>query len=217
MFYYISPPSAHSLGFSPLRWPWMVRWHHVHVQNSQQHHNLMQMKDLNQLVNEVEQNIVICPCRRQRQIIDLRAIYKSWYYATTEFNNNVLSFTYHIASFYIFLYSFSESSAKRAAIVYEVEANAHAQSIICSWGMFLANAHAQTIICTQLFADKLTNQNWENNKVNDKNNNCWLIVKNTANPNIWHGKRRAWELSNTQRQKEIPAMLCRYHEVSPFY
>ena len=43
----------------------------------------------------------------------------------------VLSFTYQ-ASFYIFLYSFSESSAKRAAIVYKVEANVHAQSIICS-------------------------------------------------------------------------------------
>ena len=39
--------------------------------------------------------------------------------------------------------------------------------IICSWGTFLTNAHAQTIICTQLFAGKLTNQNWENNKVND--------------------------------------------------
>jgi len=81
----------------------------------------------------------------------------------------VLSFTYQ-ASFYIFLYSFSKSSAKRAAIVYEVEANAHAQSIICSWGMFLTNVHAQTIICPQLFAGKLTNQNWENNKVNDNYN-----------------------------------------------
>ena len=85
----------------------------------------------------------------------------------------VLSFTYQ-ASFYIFLYSFSESSAKRAAIVYKVEANAHAQSIICSWGTFLTNAHAQTIICTQLFAGKLANQNWENNKVNDNNNYCYL-------------------------------------------
>ena len=51
----------------------------------------------------------------------------------------------------------------------EVE-HAHALSIICSWGTFLTNAHAQTIICTQLFAGKLTNQNWENNKVNDKSN-----------------------------------------------
>jgi hypothetical protein len=44
-----------------------------------------------------------------------------------------------------------------------------AQTIICSWATFLTNAHAQTIICTQLFAGKLTNQNWEYYKVNDKN------------------------------------------------
>ena len=109
---------------------------------------------------------IMCRCRRQRQIIDLRAIDID---ILREPSSIIVLFTYQ-ASFYIFLYSFSESSAKRAAIVYKVEANAHAQSIICSWGRFLTNARAQTIICTQLFAGKLTNQSWENNKVNDNKN-----------------------------------------------
>lgn len=67
VFYYISPPSAHSLGFSPLRWPGMVRWHHVHVQNSQQHHNLMQMKDINNcwLIVKNTANPKICMVRRE--------------------------------------------------------------------------------------------------------------------------------------------------------
>ena len=52
--------------------------------------------------------------------------------------------------------------------------------------MFLTNAHAQTIICTQLFAGRLTNQNWKNNKVNDNNNyyysiSTWLICVSYLN------------------------------------
>ena len=35
---------------------------------------------------------LICPSQRLRQIIDLRDIEKSWYFAITEFNNIVLSF-----------------------------------------------------------------------------------------------------------------------------
>jgi hypothetical protein len=34
----------------------------------------------------------------------------------------------------------------------------------------VGNAHARLIICRQLFAGKLTNQNWEYYKVND--NGC---------------------------------------------
>ncbi len=54
------------------------------------------------------------------------------------------------------------------------ESNAHAQTIICSWATFLTNVHAQTIICTQLFAGKLTNQNWEYYKVNN-NTKGWQL------------------------------------------
>ena len=64
--------------------------------------------------------------------------------------------------------SSSDSSGRRAAIVYKSGGNAHAQTIICRWATFLTNAHAQTIICTQLFAGKLTNQNWEYYK--------WVII-----------------------------------------
>ncbi len=60
--------------------------------------------------------------------------------------------------------------------------NAHAQTIICRWATFLTNAHTQTIICTQLFAGKLTNQNWEYYKVN--NNRTYTVrAKNDRNVN----------------------------------
>ena len=68
----------------------------------------------------------------------------------------------------------------------KIEGNAHAQSIICSWATFLTNAHAQTIICTQLFAGKLTNQNWEYYKVND--NSSYL----SSRENKMHGGWKIW-------------------------
>ncbi len=83
-----------------------------------------------------------------------------------------------------FLYSLSffpvVNKTTRLLIVQENESplftksggNAHAQTIICRWATFLTNAHAQTIICTQLFAGKLTNQNWEYYKVNN-NVDCY--------------------------------------------
>ena len=37
-------------------------------------------------------------------------------------------------------------SAKRAAIVYQIESNVHAESVICSSAMFLTNVHAQSIV-----------------------------------------------------------------------
>ena len=41
-----------------------------------------------QLLDEVEQNVVICQCREdQRQIIDLRATDESRSFARTEYNN----------------------------------------------------------------------------------------------------------------------------------
>ena len=50
---------------------------------------------------------------------------------------------------------FTQTSGKRAAIVYKIGNNAHAQSVICSLAMFLTNAHAQSVICTQLFASNV--------------------------------------------------------------
>ena len=49
--------------------------------------------------------------------------------------------------------SSSESSAKRAALacLHKIGENAHAQSIIYSWTMFLTNAHDQTIISRSYF------------------------------------------------------------------
>ena len=169
---------------------------------------------------------IICRCRRQRQIIDLRATDKPWYFARSR-PIIVLLFTYK-ASLYLslkltsfihklyflkkyliisssliflackycrktltavlvaFLYSLSffpvVNKTTRLLIIQENEpplftksgGNAHAQTIICRWATFLTNAHAQTIICTQLFAGKLTNQNWEYYKVNN-NTKGWQL------------------------------------------
>ena len=170
----------------------------------------------------------------QRQIIDLRATDKSWYFARSR-PIIVLLFTYK-ASLYLplkltsfmhklyflknylitsssliflackycrktltavlvaFLYSLSffpvVNQTTRLLIVQENEAplftksggNAHAQTIICRWATFLTNAHAQTIICTQLFAGKLTNQNWEYYKVNNNSidlfSHCFVHCQN---------------------------------------
>ena len=63
-----------------------------------------------------------------------------------------------------------ECSAKRAAIVYQIESKAQAQSIICSSAMFLTNAHAQSVICMQLLHVKWPIRIKNTYKENDINN-----------------------------------------------
>ena len=76
---------------------------------------------------EVEQNIVICRRRGgQLSIILLQSLL-----------NDLLT-----RNSMLFLQPF-ESSANPAVIVYKVESNAHARSVICSSAMFLTNAHTK--------------------------------------------------------------------------
>ncbi len=193
---------------------------------------------------------IICRCRRQRQIIDLRATDKSWYFARSR-PIIVLLFTYkaslylslkltsfihkfyflknYLISDYIvfvdfpclqilpkdtdglfivaFLYSLSffpkVNKTTRLLIIQENEpplftksgGNAHAQTIICRWATFLTNAHAQTIICTQLFAGKLTNQNWEYYKVKIIPVHCYA-----AYATICKVSKPGWLISGRFRQ-----------------
>ncbi len=84
---------------------------------------------------------IICRCRRQRQIIDLRDTDKSRYFARTEFNNCRFIIHLYTASFYVFCVFLQVSKTThlpkvqqsgRHCMFTKIEGNAHAQSIICS-------------------------------------------------------------------------------------
>ena len=86
-------------------------------------------KDSNQLLDEIEQNIVIC--RRANQLFadaESRAIDKSQYFARTQFNN---CFIIHLSSFVLYLSVLIFRKFSKASR-HCLQANAHAQSIICS-------------------------------------------------------------------------------------
>ena len=142
---------------------------------------MLYKKNNYQLLDEVEQNIVIC-FYYLREANNLRDSDKSRYLPRIEFNN---CFIIHLHSFTTHLPKVQQSG--RHCMITKIEENAQAQSIICSWATFLTNAHAQTIIRTQLFAGRLTNQNWEYYKVND--NECfhsWMFSPRGMKKFIFH-------------------------------
>ena len=100
--------------------------------------------------------IIICRSRRLRQIIDLRDTDKSWYFAITEFNNNiVLSFDHWVC----FLRNIC---GKRSNLPLSCKSNrkkeksmvsfTHEQNSLCSQKQLNDIAHDHTIIYRQLFA-----------------------------------------------------------------
>ena len=94
---------------------------------------------------------IFCRSRRLRQIIDLRDIDKSQYFAITEFDNCF----YHSITKFVFIFkSLSDSSpeATRHFFTESVVTTTHEQNIICSKSHLDSTTHEQTIICRQLFA-----------------------------------------------------------------
>ena len=93
---------------------------------------------------------IICRSRRLRQIIDLRDIDKSQYFAITDH-----SITDHSITKFVFIFkSLSDSSpeATRHFFTESVVTTTHEQNIICSKSHLDSTTHEQTIICRQLFA-----------------------------------------------------------------
>ena len=89
---------------------------------------------------------IICRSRRLRQIIDLRDIDKSQYFAITEFDNCFI-----IRSPSLFLY-LNHSLTAHHFFTESVVTTTHEQNIICSKSHLDSTTHEQTIICRQLFA-----------------------------------------------------------------
>ena len=94
---------------------------------------------------------IICRSRRLRQIIDLRDIDKSQYFAITEFDN---CFIIRSPSLFLYLNHSLTAHPKRPAIFFteSVVTTTHEQNIICSKSHLDSTTHEQTIICRQLFA-----------------------------------------------------------------
>ena len=130
---------------------------------------------------------IICRCRRQRQIIDVRATDNSRYFAITEFRIIVLSFTYSFskfcgrhevqqictitisemwqAMFTLCLFELLFKNHKCACVNRYFAIENRFQKCACMPRPLFAPvicSWRQTYYSHQLFAGKLANQRWEN-------------------------------------------------------
>ena len=115
-----------------------------------------------QLLNEVEQNIVICRGRADQLLTDAKGRGKlldlrdTWLQITIFCENRVQKLFYHSLINLRFIFSAFFSLSKQDNLSSKSSAK---RTAVASVKKIDGNALSHTIICTQLFAGKLSNQN----------------------------------------------------------